>query len=198
MDHLPNGSKDVNITSEARFIREILQMKKGLIIGLSVTIGLGLIAVAFIVMTMRNYIKAFEWDIHQNVTSAEKEKLSNLALMPDAADCIDYYSVMGMQDPSYLITSYAYGSVDEMCDALPEGCSQGIGNALGSGEYKETEDVLNVMVKRYEVSDEDLPLITEDDVPDQYSAAARGAFRYYYILEYKDGTYRFEMRVDEV
>ena len=37
-------------------------MKKGLIIGLSITIGLCLIAAAVIALTMRSYIKVFEWD----------------------------------------------------------------------------------------------------------------------------------------
>ena len=173
-------------------------MKKSFVPILIVILAFAAAAACIIIFTMRSYIKAFEWDIHQNVTAQEKDRLSNLTLLPGAAGCIDYYSVMGMRDPSYLITSYPYGSINELCAALPEGCSTGIENALANGEYKQTEDVLNVLVKRYEIAEDDLPLIEEKDVPDQYSAAALGAFRYYYILEYEDGTYRFEMRVDEV
>lgn len=172
--------------------------RKGIVIVISIFAVLALLAVVLIVMTMRGYIKSFQWDIHEHVTDGEREKLSHLALMPEAADDIEYYAIMGMRDPSFLITSHSYGSVDDMCKALPEGCEKGIRNALKSGEYKETEDVLNRMTKRYDVSPDDLPLIKEDEVKREYYAAARGAFRYYYVLEYEDGTYRFEMRVDEV
>ena len=173
-------------------------MKKGFGIGVVVFGVIALAACILIAFTMRSYVKAFEWDIHEHVTDGEREKLSQLALMPDAADDIDYYAVMGSRDPSYLITSHSYGSVDDLCKALPEGCEKGIRNALKNGEYKETEDVLNRMTKRYDVSPDYLPLIKEDEVKREYCAAARGAFRYYYVLEYEDGTYRFEMRVDEV
>ena len=172
--------------------------RKGIVIVIGFFVVLALAACALIVMTMRGYIKSFEWDIHENVTEGERDKLSYLALMPDAFDDIEYYAVMGSRDPSYLITSHSYGSVDDMCKALPEGCAKGIRNALEKGEFKETEDVLNRMAKRYDVSPEDLPLIKEDDVKREYFASARGAFRYYYVLEYQDGTYRFEMRVDEI
>ena len=173
-------------------------MKKGTIIGFVVFGVLALAACTLIAFTMRNYVKAFEWDVHEHVTDGEREKLSHLALMPEAADDIEYYAIMGMRDPSFLITSHSYGSVDDMCKALPEGCGEGVRKALKKGEFKETEDVLNRMTKRYEVSPDDLPLIKEDEVKKEYYAAARGAFRYYYVLEYEDGTYRFEMRVDEV
>ena len=173
-------------------------MKKGFGIGVVIFGVIALAACILIAFTMRSYIKAFEWDIHEHVTDGEREKLSHLALMPEAADDIEYYAIMGMRDPSFLITSHSYGSVDDLCKALPEGCEKGIRNALKNGEYKETEDVLNRMTKRYDVSPDDLPLIKEDEVKREYYAAARGAFRYYYVLEYEDGTYRFEMRVDEV
>jgi len=173
-------------------------MKKGFGIGVVIFGVIALAACILIAFTMRSYIKAFEWDIHEHVTDGEREKLSQLALMPDATDDIEYYAVMGARDPSFLITSHSYGSVDDMCKALPEGCEKGIRNALKNGEYKETEDVLNRMTKRYDVSPDDLPLIKEDEVKKEYYAAARGAFRYYCVLEYEDGTYRFEMRVDEV
>lgn len=173
-------------------------MKKGAVVGLSLFCAGAIVAGSVIFVTIRTYVKAFQWDIHQNVSSDAKERLSSIALMPEASGCIEYYSVMGARDPSYLITSYSYGSVDSLCNSLPEGCRDGIEEAVNSGEYKQTEDVLNNMVKRYDVSADDLPLISEDEVDKRYSAAARGAFRYYYVLEYEDGTYRFEMRVDEV
>ena len=172
--------------------------RKGIVIVISIFAVLALLAVVLIVMTMRGYIKSFQWDIHEHVTDGEREKLSQLALMPDAADDIEYYAVMGLRDPSFLVTSHSYASVDDMCKSLPEGCEKGIRNALKNGEFKETEDVLNRMTKRYDISPDDLPLIKEDEVKKDYYAAARGAFRYYYVLEYQDGTYRFEMRVDEV
>ena len=173
-------------------------MKKGFAIGVVVFGVIALAACILIVFTMRSYIKAFEWDIHEKVTDGEREKLSNLALMPEAAEDIEYYAVMGTRDPSFLITSHSYANVDDMCNALPKGCEEGIRNALKKGEYKKTEDVLNRMTKRYDVSPEELPLIKEKEVKKEYYHAAIGAFRYYYVLEYEDGTYRFEMRVDEV
>lgn len=172
--------------------------RKGVIITVSIVAVFMVIAGALIIMTIRNYIKAFEWDIHEQVTERERDKLSYLALLPEAADDIEYYSVMGARDPSYLITSRSFKSVDDMCDALPEGCGEAIRKALATGEYKETEDVLNRMTKRYDVQISDLPVIKEDNVKKEYYSAARGAFRYYYVLAYEDGTYRFEMRVDEI
>ncbi|MBO4449511.1 MAG: hypothetical protein J5777_02905 [Clostridiales bacterium] len=172
--------------------------RKSVVITISIFAVLAVIFGGIVIFTIRNYIKAFEWDIHEQVTERERDKLSYLALLPEAADDIDYYSVMGMRDPSYLITSHPYKSIDDLCDALPEGCGEGIRKALNKGEYKETEDTLNRMTKRYEVSPEDLPLIKEEDVKKDYYASALGAFRYYYVLAYEDGTYRFEMRVDEV
>ena len=172
--------------------------RKGIVIVISIFVVLALLAVILIVLTMRGYIKSFQWDIHEQVTDREREKLSYLALLPEASDDIEYYAVMGSRDPSFLITSHSFGSVDDMCKALPKGCEKGIRNALEKGEFKETEDVLNRMTKRYDISPDDLPLIKEGDVKKEYYASALGAFRYYYVLEYEDGTYRFEMRVDEV
>ena len=59
--------------------------------------------------------------------------LSGFGVALDAFDDIEYYAVMGSRDPSYLITSHSYGSVDDMCKALPEGCGKGIRNALEKG-----------------------------------------------------------------
>ena len=71
--------------------------RKGIIIVIGFFVVLALAACALIVMTMRGYIKSFEWDIHETVTEGERDKLSYLALMPDAADDIEYYAVMGSE-----------------------------------------------------------------------------------------------------
>ena len=173
-------------------------MKKGLIIALSVVFAVVLVFGCLYLFIYRNYIKAFQWDYHESMNDNEKERLSNIALMPDMADSFENYAVMGFRDPSYLIITKGYKSLDDMCASFPEGYESAFRDAYNRGAMKTSEDVIGNEVTRYEIDQSLMPLISEKDVDSRFRGAATGAFRYYYVLEYPDGTFRFAARVDTI
>ena len=165
-------------------------MKKGFAIGLGIFLAIGLLFGALIFMFIRNYVNAFKWDVHETMTMEEKEDFSYRALYPELADCLERRADKGMRDAEYLIETYQYSSVEEMCEALPGSCTEAVTYTLENVTPEQSEDMKGVSVMRYRVEGS-LPLLDNDSAPDEYKVYTYNAFHHYYIYEYEDGTYRF-------
>ena len=133
--------------------------------------------------------RAVSWKAHEDLTDKQKSDFSEMALMPGLAPSVERYGIKGWQDAEYLIETYRYDSVDALCDALPNGCSESIRKTLETGTPTNEKDVKGKHIKRYDVS-YGLPLVSDDEAEEEHYAYTY-AFRDYYIYEYSDGTYRF-------
>ena len=105
-------------------------MKKGFLIGLGIFLTIALTFGALVFMFIRNYVNAFKWSVHKTMTAEEKDSFSNMALYPELADCLERCADRGMRDAEYLIETYRYNSVEEMCEALPDGCRDTVERTL--------------------------------------------------------------------
>ena len=131
-----------------------------------------------------------KWYEMTSLSDEDKERWSYYMLLPEAEPCFEYYSLYGTRDPAYMVETYAYDSVEEMCSNLPQDCEVGIYAAL-SATPQETEDIRGKDVKQYKVYASQLPLIEKDEVDKKYGYNPAAFPQEYYINEYEDGTYRF-------
>ncbi|MBO4681144.1 MAG: hypothetical protein J5623_04515 [Clostridiales bacterium] len=81
-----------------------------------------------------------------------------------------------------------YKNYEELIKAMPEGFSGAIEYALTEGRHEEGTDKDNAPVTRYYVPEDKLPL----DEPNSISDVER----YYLVLKYPDGSYRFAVLVE--
>ena len=165
-------------------------MKKGFLIGLGIFLTIALTFGALIFMFIFNYVNAFKWEVHEPMTAEQQKEYGYKALYPELASCFERYGVKGMRDAEYLVETFRYNSLDEMYEALPEGCRDSIGLTLQDTAPEDSEDVKGAPVKRYRISS-GLPLLDEDTIPEEYEFYTYGVFHDYYVYEYEDGTYRF-------
>ena len=156
------------------------KMTKGTKAGIIIIIAFALFIGATFFVTIRSYIKATNWTIHDPMSDEGKELYSNAVLLPGLSACFERYADKGVRDSDYMVETYSYQSVSEMCDALPKGCN--------------AEDIYGTPVKRYQINT-GLPLIDQEAVTEKYRYAYAGAFIYYYVLEYSDGTCRFAVLI---
>ena len=170
------------------------KMTKGTKAGIIILIAFALFVGATFFVTIRSYIKATNWTIHDPMSDEGKELYSNAVLLPGLSACFERYADKGVRDSDYMVETYSYQSVSEMCDALPKGCNEGIKAALDEGVYENAEDIYGTPVKRYQINT-GLPLIDQEAVIEKYRYAYAGAFIYYYVLEYSDGTCRFAVLI---
>ena len=81
-----------------------------------------------------------------------------------------------------------YKNYEELKDALPEGFSDAVEYALTEGRHEEGLDKDGSSVRRYYVPEDKLPLDEPNSVSD--------VERYYLVLKYPDGSYRFAVLVE--
>ena len=134
--------------------------------------------------------RAVTWKVHDDLTDKQKSDFSEMARMPGMASAIERYGIKGWQDAEYLIETYRYDSVDALCNAMPDGCSDSIRKTLETGTPTSEKDAAGKRMKRYDVA-YGLPLISDDEAREMLTVYEYGAFHDYYIYEYSDGTYRF-------
>ena len=165
-------------------------MKKGFLIGLGIFLTIALTFGALVFMFIRNYVNAFKWSVHKTMTVEEKDRFSNMALYPELADCLERCADRGMRDAEYLIETYRYNSVEEMCEALPDGCRDTVERTLKEVEPAIGKDMKDTPVRLYKI-EYGLPLRDGDTIDEKYKVYTYNAFHDYYLYEYDDGTYRF-------
>jgi hypothetical protein len=124
------------------------------------------------------------------MTDEEKIDFSNRALYPALADCLERRADRGLRDAEYLIETYRYSSVEEMCGALPAGCRDAVEYTLENATPVEGKDMKGVKIKLYNI-EYALPLLDKNTAPEKYKVYTYNAFHDYFIYEYEDGSYRF-------
>lgn len=144
----------------------------------------------------------------KTMTEKEKKQYANVVLMPELSNCLERYSTMRIHTGEFKyamrvsMETYSYGSVEEMCNALPEGCREAILATLEKAKYEDT-DLADKRMKYYVVysdlgymSEENgkLPLVSELDIDQEYQELERKITEIcYQVLEYEDGSYRFHI-----
>ena len=151
---------------------------------------------AFVASTIRSYVRATNWEIHNPMTAEEKALYSSAALLPDLAGCFERYARKGVRDGDYMVETYRYASIAEMCAALPEGCDEGIAQGLSESAPESAEDIVGTPVTRYTI-EAGLPLVDREDLPEKYRHSYLGAFLHYYVIQYSDGSCRFVVWVQD-
>ena len=172
------------------------EMKTGDKIAVVLLLLILALVAGFIASTIRSYIRATNWKIHDPMSDSEKALYSSAALMPELAGCFERYASKGVRDGDYMIETCRYANIDEMYAALPEGCDAGIGQALTGATPEAAEDIVGIPVSRYTIEGE-LPIAEREDLPEKYRYSYIGAFLHYYVLQYSDGSCRFAVLVQD-
>ena len=169
-------------------------MKKGFWIGLIIFAAIFLLAGGYIFVTVRNYLDSDKWEVHDPIPDDRRKFYANTALMPELSDDFERFAIRGIRDFDYMVETYSFFGTDEMYEKLPEGCENGISQALSDGAYETTKDLKGKDVSRYEITT-GLPLLDKDEINKDDGGMLTNAFVYYYVLEYPDGTYRFAVLI---
>ena len=169
-------------------------MKKRFWIGFAVVALIVLLAGGYIFVTIKNYLDTDKWEVHDLIPDDRRKLYANTALMPELSDDFERYAIRGIRDFDYMVETYSYSGLDEMYANLPEGCEKGISGALSNGAYENAKDLKGKDVSKYEITS-DLPLLDSDEINKDDGGSFTGAFVYYYVLEYPDGTYRFAVLI---
>lgn len=122
-----------------------------------------------------------------------KEEYAAVALKPELSTCFELYAekTINYHTKRIAVESYSYRSLNELCAALPSEWSDEIQAALASGDSFTTYDLKDEYVTVYTLSS-NLELANMSNISSQYrSLANKVNTKYYQIIEYDDGSYRF-------
>ena len=122
-----------------------------------------------------------------------KAEYAAVALKPELSSCFELYAekTINYHTKRIAVESYSYRSLNELCAALPSEWSDEIKAAVGSGDSFTTYDLKDDYVTVYTLSS-GIELANMSDIGSQYRAlAGRVSTKYYQIIEYDDGSYRF-------
>lgn len=122
-----------------------------------------------------------------------KAEYAAVALKPELSSCFELYAekTINYHTKRIAVESYKYKSLNELCAALPSEWRDEIQAALGSGDSFTTYDLKDEYVTVYTLSS-NLELANMADISSQYrSLANKVNTKYYQIIEYDDGSYRF-------
>lgn len=122
-----------------------------------------------------------------------KAEYAAVALKPELSSCFELYAekTINYHTKRIAVESYSYRSLNELCAALPSEWRDEIQAALGSGDSFTTYDLKDEYVTVYTLSS-NLELANMADISSQYrSLANKVNTKYYQIIEYDDGSYRF-------
>ena len=122
-----------------------------------------------------------------------KAEYAAVALKPELSSCFELYAdkTINYHTKRIAVESYKYKSLNELCAALPSEWSDEIKAAVGSGDSFTTYDLKDDYVTVYTLSS-GIELANMSDIGSQYrSLAGSVSTKYYQIIEYDDGSYRF-------
>lgn len=122
-----------------------------------------------------------------------KAEYAAVAIKPELSSCFELYAekTINYHTKRIAVESYKYKSLNELCAALPSEWSDDIKAAVGSGDSFTTYDLKDDYVTVYTLSS-GIELAKMSDIGSQYRAlASRVSTKYYQIIEYDDGSYRF-------
>lgn len=126
-------------------------------------------------------------------SSGWKDEYAAVALKPELSSCFELYAekTINYHTKRIAVESYSYNSLSELCAALPAEWTDAIHAALQSGDSFTTYDLKDEYVTVYTLSS-NLPLAGMGDISSQYKPlASQVNTKYYQIIEYDDGSYRF-------
>lgn len=162
-------------------VSPIIKFLKSIIIVIIMVFGLYF---AMQILMVLMFAGTTRWHVRK-ISSAERQNYAEYAFLPGIDDALERFATRGWQDVESQLETYAYKSLDELCDALPEGCGPAVRNALMSSTPTEETDVKGKTAQAYLITD-DLP-IKRDETDEQ----VRYERRNYYVYKYKNGKYRF-------
>ena len=122
-----------------------------------------------------------------------KAEYAAVAIKPELSSCFELYAekTINYHTKRIAVESYKYKSLNELCAALPSEWSDDIKAAVGSGDSFTTYDLKDEYVTVYTLSS-GIELANMSDIGSQYRALAGSvSTKYYQIIEYDDGSYRF-------
>lgn len=122
-----------------------------------------------------------------------KAEYAAVALKPELSSCFELYAekTINYHTKRIAVESYKYKSLNELCAALPSEWSDEIKAAVGSGDSFTTYDLKDDYVTVYTLSS-DIELAKTSEIGSSYRLLAQSvSTKYYQIIEYDDGSYRF-------
>ena len=119
-----------------------------------------------------------------------KDYYCRAAQIPSYASCVDRKSIVEFKGIHHYksLESRKYRNEEKLIEALPDGFSYAVTNALTQGEAEEATDIKNKPVMRYRISEDLLPL--EDTGYDGNIECN------YFVLVYPEGSCRFDLIVE--
>ena len=178
---------------------EVKIHKKSSIITWILRIIIILTVIIFLVSIYFSFISyTSDFSVHTDITAEDQKYYASVVLMPDLSDQIERFGIRNMRNliekwKRVSIETTKYKNLEELCNALPEGCSDPIRNAIASGQCTYGRDLEKESVKWYTI-EQGLPLIgslnPDPEVQQQRSKITK---IYYQVYEYGDGAYRFQV-----
>ncbi len=151
-----------------------------------------LVAICMIIFTIGTvfllgafFIGCMRWQVHE-VTPEDRVHFAEHDYLPELADIYECYGLQGFQEPVCQRESYAYQSIDDLCNAMPDVCAAAVRKALTETEPWTTKDIKRKKVNAYTVDPADLQVTIEDRKETHHTQTT-----HFYVFEYKNGEYRF-------
>ena len=156
-------------------------VKNGCLTVLTAFLTLIVICGIFVFVSIYRFIaKSREADINHYCSEVQ---------IPQYASSVDKYETVEFHgdDRFRSLESRKFRDEQKLCDALPYGFSDAVSYALTQGKREEATDIAGITVTRYFIPEKMMPLdsTTYNDLE-----------RYYTVLEYPDGSYRFAVIVE--
>lgn len=150
-----------------------------------VLIGLGFWMIGSVIVVGFLFVSAIRWQVHE-VTPQDRAYYAEHGTLPELADMYERYGVKGiLQGTSSQRETYAYPSLDDLCNAMPEIYAATIRKALVETEPTKIKDVKGKKADAYRIDAADLQVtVPEPDSSNDYPIN-------FYVFQYKNGDYRF-------
>ena len=131
------------------------------------------------------FVSCSRWQIHE-VTPEDRAYYAEHDYLPELADMYERYGLTGFQDVDSQRETYAYPSLDDLCNAMPDVYAAAIRKTLAETEPRETKDIKGKKVNSYTVDPADLQVTVPDRKESHHFQTT-----HFYVFEYKNGEYRF-------
>ena len=133
------------------------------------------------------FVSCSRWQVHE-VTPQDRAYYAKDNSSPELelVDLYECYGVRGVQDVDLQIETYAYSSLDDLCNAMPEIYATAIRKTLVESEPGTTKDIKGKKVNIYTIDPADLQVTVPDPNTDHHLQTT-----HFYVFEYKNGEYRF-------
>ena len=122
------------------------------------------------------------------------EECAAVALKPEIESCFEIHGekTINYHTKRIAAESYAYDSLDQLCAAMPSDWRQAIKDAVQRGDSFSSTDLDGNYVTFYTM-DKNLPCVSPRDLksPAARALAESVGTKYYQIIEYDNGQYRF-------